>query len=389
MIIAGGSYLESCKYPRWDRLFGSGIRASLALQRLSPSSSLLTYAPALYRADVEATLKSAGLGVQVTKSSHPCTFTWLHPFELLYYPEEDRLPPLNAEAEAVLRFGMMEGSAVVHAKRAVYDPQNETEGFFANGSEVSELVMILSELELFRQPGTTDIDHTQKIQARMSQAVANLVFQHRGHFDFFAILLKDKVGGVSVYVGDEPTPVPTYAAESFFRIGGGDVFAAAFAHAWMECGLDIFAAADCAARSLAWFVEGARLPLPLDSELPRRVCGPPPPRVRIVGTNTLEMGQLLVKTDDLLRQQSISVAFDLIDSVGDEADASLPTLILLGEDSNLAEIQHSAATTLAARRTVVYSPGRAIGLAAHYFPSARISDDYASALFHLLREPLP
>jgi hypothetical protein len=338
---------------------------------------------------VEATLNSAGLETKVTESPHPCTFTWLHPFELLSWPKKDRLPSLNAEAETVLRFGMMEGSAVVHAKRAVYDPQNESEGFSANGSEASELVMILSELELFRQPGTSDIDHTKKRQARVTQAVANLLFQHRGHFEFFAILLKDKVGGVSVYVGDEPRPVLTYAAESFFRIGGGDVFAAAFAHAWMERGLNIFAAADCAARSLAWFVEGARLPLPRDDELPRRVCAPPPPRVRILGTNTLEMGQLLVNTDDLLRQQSISVAFDLVDAASDEADASLPTLILLGEDTDLEEIKRSAASTSAARRAVVYSPGNTIRLASRHFPSARISDDYASALFHLLREPFP
>jgi hypothetical protein len=388
VIIAGGSYLESCKYPRWERLFGSGIRASLALQRLSPSSSLLTYAPALYRADVEATLKSAGLDVQATESPNSCAFRWLHPFELLSWPKKDRLPPLIADAEAVLRFGMMEGSAVVSAKRAVYDPQNEGDGFFANGSEASELVMILSESELLRQPGTV-IDHAMKREAMVSQAVDNLIFQYRGRFEFFAVLLKDKVGGVNVYIGDEPKPVPTYAAESFFKIGAGDVFAAAFAHAWMERGLDIFAAADHAARSLAWFVEGARLPLPREVDLPIRACLPPPERVRIVGAHNLEMGQLIVRTEDLLVEHSIGVVFDLIDRVSDQADTSLPTLILLREDSNIAEIQESAVSSLAAQRTVVYSPGTTIKLTPRYFPSARITDDYASALFHLLREPLP
>jgi hypothetical protein len=324
--------------------------------------------------------------VQATESPNSCAFRWLHPFELLDMPKRDRLSPLHAAADAVLRFGMMEGSAVVRAKRAVYDPQNEGEGFSANGSEADELVMILSEPELF-ELGGPDIDRAMERQEWVTRAVTNLFFQHRSHYEFFALLLKDKVGGVSVYVGDEPTPVPTYAAESFFKIGAGDVFAAAFAHAWMERGLGIFAAADCAARSLAWFIEGARLPLPADSELPHRVCAPPPERVRIVGTNSLEMGQLLVSTEELLRQQSISVAFDL--AASDKADASLPTLILLGEDSNIGEIQRSAASSLSARRTVVFSPGNTISSTPYYFPSARISDDYASALFHLLREPLP
>lgn len=386
VIIAGGSYIEVCRYPNWNRLFGSGIRAAAALQILSPTSALYTYAPSSYRDDVHATVRSLGLGVNITESDQDCVFTWLHPFDLLESPNKRaKRDPIQVTADAVLRFGMVEGSAVVHAKRAVYDPQNETEEFSENGSVADELVMILTEPEILKKAGKRLAEKEER-RAVIEAEVAKLIFLYGRRFKFFAILLKDKVGGVSVYVGDEPTPIKTYAAESFFKIGSGDVFAAAFAYAWAERNLNVYAAAEYAARSLAWFVEGGRLPLPHERELPIRICSELPQRVRILGPDTLELGQLLARTDDWLRDQAIDVAFDLIATSTNNA---APTLILLGEEGDTRTIQGLARDTSSSPRTVVYFTGTNTSLVKHYFPSARISDDYTSALFHLLREPLP
>lgn len=226
---------------------------------------------------------------------------------------------------------MVEGSAVVQARRAVFDPHNEPEEFAANRSVADELVLILTEHELLKQTGKRFAGIAQR-RAIIEQEIAQRILHLRETYKFAAILLKDRVGGVPVYVGGEPIRIDTYAAESFFKIGSGDVFAAAFACAWAEKNHSVYTAAELAARSLAWFVEGARLPLPLDRELPSVKCSPLPRRVRIVGPNCLELGQLLVQTDDWLQDQSVDVAFDMVDpSTGEE----LPTLIVLGEEMHV------------------------------------------------------
>lgn len=383
MIIAGGSYVERCAYPAWNRLFGSGLRAAIALQVISPSCSLRTYAPSTYRADIEATLAGTGIKLELAQSSDEMVFEWLHPFELVSWPDPPKtiLPPLTAEAECVLRFGMIEGSAHVKSTRAVYDPQNEKEGFFSNGSETRELVMIASERDLLRQTGWSGPSGPHAVQ----ESIKTLFELKHNKLDFFAILLKDGLGGLKVFLGDEPKRVSTYAAESFFKIGSGDVLAAAFAHAWAERQLDIITAADEAARAVAWFVEGARLPLPTEHELPNRPCSALPELVRILGAETIEMGQLLLKTDDWVRTLGVGVVFDLF---GDAKMQEFPTLVLIGEGTDPQVVRRLASAAAGAPRIVVFWPDASEHEAAHLFAGARVTGDYASALFHLLREPL-
>jgi hypothetical protein len=52
-------------------------------------------------------------------------------------------------AENVVRFGMLEGDAIVHADRAVYDPQNVAfpTHFGANGSRAKHLALVLNRAE--------------------------------------------------------------------------------------------------------------------------------------------------------------------------------------------------------------------------------------------------
>jgi hypothetical protein len=381
MIIAGGTYVERCHYPAWDRLFGSGLRAAMALQCVCTNLGLHTYAPSSYRGDLEATLSGAGIPATIFDGPPEMNFEWLHPFDLLIAPDPPQAPPaaIRVEADAVLRFGMIEQPAWVRAGKAVYDPQNEIQGFLANRSEASELVMVLSEKELARQA----LGENLQPKSRVAECI-------KRHFELSAgrgrcvVLLKDGLGGVKVFLGDEPTAVPTYAAESFFKIGSGDVLAAAFAYAWTERSLTIVEAADYAARAVAWFVDGARLPLPADdSELPSRRCGALPAKVRILGPSSLEMGQLLFRTEEWVDGYDVDVEFDF----GDRGapDLALPTLVLVGKNTSPHAIADLAERTQGAYRTVVHWPSGDKAPARDFFPGARVTDDYASALFHLLR----
>src|SRR3546814_15505823 len=59
------------------------------------------------------------------------------------------LPPIHVEGEVVLRFGMLEGDAIVKADRAVYDPQSafSTPRFTDNGSQANHLAIVLNRVE--------------------------------------------------------------------------------------------------------------------------------------------------------------------------------------------------------------------------------------------------
>ncbi|WP_147283810.1 hypothetical protein [Bosea caraganae] len=305
-------------------------------------------------------------------------FEWLHPFQLTDFPNAamGQLPTIDVVAPSVLRFGMLEGSARVQAERVVYSLQNETEGFFENGSNAKELVMVISERELERM-----LPEARTASDRIAQ-----LFEHNDYsaLRHFAILLRNELGDVTLHPRrSSAVKVPTYASASYFKIGSGDVLAAAFAHAWLEEGQDLEAAADRAARSLAWFIQDARLPLPMDHALPtRRSSGFFPDRVRILGSETLEMGQLLVATLDWLERQKIEVVMEL-DGEGSRAPADVPTLVLVGARTMLNEVRDLAASSATASRRIVFSNGIA-GLDA-FFPNANFVEDYASALYHLLR----
>jgi hypothetical protein len=381
LIVAGGSYIEFCQYPYWKRLFGSGLRAALALQHLSPGTELHTYAPSAYAGEVLATLSGAGLVGTVASANEPMRFEWLHPYELLAFPDPSmqQLEMLQVAGPAVLRFGMLEGTARVAAERVVYSQQNETEGFFHNGSRAKELVIVISERELARMlpDGRTSDD-------RIAQ-----LFEHTDYIRLrrFAVLLRNELGDVVLCQrGGASTPIKSYAAESYFKIGSGDVLAAAFAHAWLEDGLALEAAADRAARSLAWFIQDARLPLPDERELPRRVASSLISKVRILGSETLEMGQLVTTTIDWLERQGVEALPDS-SSHGSTRAAGAPTLVLVGARATARDIQDLVRASFNAHPRVVFSNGIE-GLDA-YFPGARMVSDYASALYHLVRsEPV-
>lgn len=377
MIVAGGSYVERCKYPSWERLFGSGIRSALALQKLSPSCVLHTYAPSTYRQDVEATLGGAVVIFDPHEDvkRREMVFEWLHPFELVSWPDppEKPYPSISIESDAVLRFGMIEGSAKVKASRAVYDPQNEAGGFFANGSKADELAIVLSTRDLRHITGEDDVE---KGMGALFELQAT---QRR----FLAVLLKDRFGGFQVFLdSDDPQYVPTYAAESFFKIGAGDVLAAAFAHAWAECRLDVMTSADIAAKALAWFVEDGRLPLPTTEGLPIERCSVVPDRVRLLGADTLEVGQLLISADDWVRDLGVRTELEIFNDI---KSTPVPTLVLVGEVNDTEELRRLAAASAGASRIIVYWPNDRWNNAAHLFPDARVTQDFSSALFHLLR----
>ena len=391
--IAGGVYAERCKYPAWDQIYGSGLRAAIAASSVSDGVRLHAYVPTEWMEDVELTLDSFGVTGNLHASEHPMTFEYLHSFLRNEPPEppSDLYPELSVQDEVVLRFGMMESNACVTGNRVVYDPQSPDESFYSNGSTAGSLAMIVGGWEL---PGTAAALAKRKTENQPDSLMPDeetLLSAVTAFRDLpespQIVLVKDGVGGLIVFQGDEPVRVPSYAAESFFRIGSGDVTAAAFAHAWGELRLDPVEAAHYAARCTAYFVEGPRLPLPTVSEVRDRTPNTAlRKKIRIVGVGDFELDALVLTTRSWLGYlggtvSHVTFGLDDLDSrVHDGID-----LLLLGSRCSMRELEAVASAGL--QPTVIFWPSAESYASRLYFPGAVVARDYVTALYHVMRSP--
>jgi nucleoside 2-deoxyribosyltransferase len=248
MIIAGGSYLEICLHPEWRRLFGSGLRAAAAVAGLSPRTVLHTYGFTDWTNDIAHSAEAFGARAAVRPIGEAISFSYVHPLSASrLYPRAPRgHTPLEADGDVVLRFGFVEGDAVVRADCAVYDPQTGTgsEPFEANGSRAAHVAVVLNEEEAAEESGRID--------------AGRLMDFHGAE----VIVVKRGPRGATVYTTlGASADLPAYRSAKVFKIGSGDVFSAAFAHYWGEKRLDPAVAGDLASRSVANFVDGHTLPL--------------------------------------------------------------------------------------------------------------------------------
>ena len=252
MKIVGGTYREVCQHPRWNALFGSGLRAAAALSKLSPGTELHTYGPETWREDITASAGAFRLNAVVHPSPDEITFHYFHPLSrvMIQPPHRQTAAAFTVEGDVVLRFGFLEGDAIVHARAAVYDPQTGVAPprFRDNGSAVDRLAVVLNEWEAELATGVRGEAAGPAMLEREEVEVAIIKLGPRGAMVHQA--------------GKAPVLVPPYRTEKVFKIGSGDVFSAAFAHYWAERGLDPVSAADAASRSAAHFVSGPNLPLP-------------------------------------------------------------------------------------------------------------------------------
>ena len=257
--VTGGLYVERCIEPRWDDAYGSGGRAAAALSAAAPGVRFVTYRPANL-SDAELSLKSAyGINIDGPAAPQELVFDYFHSLATpTITPRPDaiiRNDPIDVRDDVVLRFGMLEGSARVHAQTAIYDPQSafDPRPFAENGSTAEHLALILNRLEARRFSGENDPE----------KGVAVMI--ERGDADM--VVLKMGSHGALVATKEDRWTVPAYRSENVFKIGSGDVFSAAFTQFWAVEGRRPAEAADLASRATCHYVNTRSLPIPTANEL--------------------------------------------------------------------------------------------------------------------------
>ena len=251
MIVAGGCYREICVVPDWDRLFGSGGRASVAIASWNSDVELYAYAFEGWAHDAETSFASFGVVPNIRPIGQEICFSYFHPLSpaQMSPPQPETNLPFHLKGAAILRFGFVEGDAVVHAERAVYDPQGlgARHHFHANGSSADELAIVLNEGEACVMAGETD----------PVVAANSIMATNRSNI----VVLKRGVQGATVFeAAKAPVHIPAYQSSRVFKIGSGDVFSGIFAQLWAKQKIAPPEAADMAARAVAEYVESARQP---------------------------------------------------------------------------------------------------------------------------------
>lgn len=263
--VAGGTYFERCLFPEWNELFGSGVRAACAIKSLGCETELHTYVAARDEPTLRARAVGAGFAVAAHATPRTIAFEYFHGLStptIIPPPHViGAAPPIEVNAENILRYGFIEGDAAVHGDSVVYDPQSPQKPvlFGANGSTAKRLAIVSNRSEGRLLTGERD---PHRIAAALAAAQG-----------CEAVVVKCGSYGCVVSDRGQTSHIPAFRTEKVWPIGSGDVFAAVFAKFWANDGKPAAEAAEMASKATAFFCNTVSLELGVD--FPAEFAYPP------------------------------------------------------------------------------------------------------------------
>ena len=252
--IAGGTYLERCLFPEWNELFGSGVRAACAIKNLGGDAELHTYVGSDDAPTLKARAAESGFRVIHRETPQTICFEYFHGLStpVITPPPHviDIAPPFELSATNILRYGLLDGDAIVHGESVVYDPQSPQKPvlFRANGSTAKRLGIVSNRAEGFLLTHEHD-PHRMAASLAQSQNCEAVVIKCGSH-------------GCVVADSGKTSLVPAFRTQNVWPIGSGDVFAAVFAKVWAHDGKSAAEAAELASKATAYFCNTMTLEFP-------------------------------------------------------------------------------------------------------------------------------
>jgi nucleoside 2-deoxyribosyltransferase len=238
--------------PSWDEFFGSAGRAASAVSTLGGEVTLHCYASSDASSVMNARASAEGFRLVETSKLKDVNFYYEHGLARPHiWRQQHQLPPLHVKAEMVLRYGMMESSAIVEADWVVFDPQNVDgpESFHHNGSTAKHLALVLNRYEARALLGAgRDISLDEVAEKLAAQEKAEVV------------IIKHGPQGAVVWHDGQIDKVPAFETPRVWKIGSGDQFAANFAYSWMVEKRNPADAALRASRATAFYCQHAGFP---------------------------------------------------------------------------------------------------------------------------------
>lgn len=252
ITVVGGVYQEQCMHPQWREVYGSAGRAASALVAMDVPISLHCYTDAATFEVLNLRTVSGEFEVVSTPIARSIRFEYAHGLSVpsIYGIPKLANKSLQIKSDYVIRFGMLEGDAVVDAKFAVYDPQNLGAAipFAQNGSRADHLALILNLSEARQMSGLKD---------SAAEIIAELLsVQHAAE----VVVIKMGARGALVWTSGTATQVPAFHTSHVWKIGSGDCFVAHFAQAWMHAKLSPADAALAASKATTYYCDTQGFP---------------------------------------------------------------------------------------------------------------------------------
>lgn len=246
ITVIGGSYGELCNFPRREIYRGSGGRAAALLSGLGVDVNLFTTTGPLLAERFSEIAKLLNYQLHASPSVADIWFRYRHPLA-----QPDISPatwptwcnPPHVEADQMLVFGMLEGRPPSRARRAVYDPQDgsRSRAYGTNGSTADELAVVVSYSE---GRAITERRDPGEIASALLEDPATTV-----------AIVKCGPQGALVRTAHSTDWVYPFPTTRVYKVGSGDIFSAAFAHAWMVENLPPIDAAWFASRVVSAYVD--------------------------------------------------------------------------------------------------------------------------------------
>jgi Nucleoside 2-deoxyribosyltransferase/pfkB family carbohydrate kinase len=244
ICVVGGTYTEECAYPASCITRGSGLRAAKTLAGLGAGVRLRSAASTDLAVDVLKLCADAGIDAQFALREVDVWFRYRHPLATpdIFPAVAASVPFTQIEDERVLVFGMIEGRPRVHAKQVVYDPQDgvRSKSFGNNGSVAEELSIVASLSEARALTG--------------KQTPSDMAIELLKENGCRAVIVKCGPQGALVATAESQQWIRPFPSSRVWKIGSGDVFSAAYAHAWMREHMSPLQAAWFASRMVAEYV---------------------------------------------------------------------------------------------------------------------------------------
>jgi len=250
--IVGGVYRERCLHPDYYKIAGSGGRAAIAVASLECQVELYSYLDDESEDVFGSHAFHENFILHATKINRSVGFQYSHGLSV---PKVDKpkisYAPITVRAENIIRFGMIEGDAVIDSDYAVYDPQSSRAParFSENGSKANHLALVLNLYEAESMCGGGSGGSPEDLAKLLEESEQAEV-----------VVIKMGPKGALVYSGGQSTIVPVFETESVWKIGSGDIFVAIFGHAWMEQKLNPVDAASIASKATAYYCENGETP---------------------------------------------------------------------------------------------------------------------------------
>ena len=225
--IIGGTYRETCYWPTWNVVFGSGWRAVRVFRTLCPDAIISYYSAG--DEEIQKMVKiyagSEPLEPHITPSSSSVSFYYDYPLsQPVIQGVKGDIFSIVANGTYVIGFGMMEATAQIEGEWVVYDPQSPSHplSYRGQGGKAEHLALIMNEAESRLLTGESDLKRIRESLFRKEQCES--------------LVIKRGAKGAVVYQSkdDEGMTIPAFRTPHVWPIGSGDVFTTVFAYFWFN-----------------------------------------------------------------------------------------------------------------------------------------------------------